>query len=144
MNDLKQKILAKMNDHTLASFATITEDGAPWVRYVVIKADEQLNIWFATFKNSRKIKHITKNPEVHLGLGVTDMAAASWMQVQGRATILEDAETKKAVWYDMLEPVFKGPEDPNLVVCKVTPYRIEYYAMNSPSPEVWEAQGGIS
>jgi len=144
MSDLKEKIHAKMTDHTLASFATVTEDGAPWVRYVVIKADAQLNIWLATFKNSRKIKHIVKNPEVHLVLGATDMAAASWLQIQGRAAILEDAETKKAVWYDMLEPVFKSPEDPNLVVCKVTPYRIEYYAMNKPSPEVWKAQGGSS
>ena len=138
--DLKGKILQKMNEHTLASFATVTEDGNPWTRYVVVKADDQLNIWFATFKNSRKIRQIVNNPQVHLVLGVTDpQTAVSWLQVQGQAEILEDAETKKVVWYDLLGSIFSGPDDPNFVVCKVTPNRIEYYTMNVPKPEIWQA-----
>jgi general stress protein 26 len=140
MNELKQKILAKMNEPSLASSAPVTPANRPWVRYVVAWADAELTIWFATFKTSRKVKQIRENPEVHLALGVNDvLKAASWIQVQGRADILEDAETKKAKWYGMLEPLFKGPEDPNYVVCRVKPYRIEYYTMNQPKPEVWEA-----
>ena len=140
MSDLKAKILEKMNDYTLASFATITGDGKPWNRYVVVKADEQMNIWFATFNGSRKTQHIAANDEVHLVLGVEDMQkAVSWVQVQGRAEIYDDAETKKTTWYDMLQTIFTGPDDPNYVVCKVKPYRIEYYTMNRPDHEVWEA-----
>jgi general stress protein 26 len=140
MNHLKEKILEKMKEHTLASFATLTGDGKPWNRYVLVKADARMNIWFATFKNSRKIGQIADNPEVHLVLGVTDPeTATSWIQVQGKAEILEDAATKKAVWYDFLSSIFNGPDDPNYVVCKVTPYRIEYYLMNVPDPEIWEA-----
>ena len=140
MSDLKAKILEKMKEHTLASFATLTEDAKPWTRYVVINADDQMNIWFATFKGSRKVRQIGDNPEVHLTLGVGDMThAVSWLQIQGRAEIFDDAETKKTVWYDMLEPIFTGPDDPNYVVCKVAPYRIEYYAMNKKEPEIWEA-----
>ena len=140
MDELHKKILEKMRELTLASFATTTRDGKPWVRYVVVKADENMNIWFATFKSSRKVDQISANPDVHLLLGVTDLpTAASWIQVQGRAEILEDAETKNAVWYNMLEPMFTGPDDPNYAVCKVTPQRIEYYTMNRQQPEVWEA-----
>ena len=140
MSDLKAKILEKMKEHTLASFATLTEDAKPWTRYVVINADDQMNIWFATFKGSRKVRQIGDNPEVHLTLGVGDMThAVSWLQIQGRAEIFDDAETKKTVWYDMLEPIFTGPDDPNYVVCKVAPYRIEYYAMNKKEPDIWEA-----
>lgn len=140
MSEIKEKILAKMKDHTLAAFATVTADNQPWTRYVVTRADDQMNIWFATFKGSRKVRHIAQNPKVHLVLGVTDMlTAVSWIQVQGRAEILEDAESKKAVWYDMLEPMFKGPDDPDYVVCKIRPYRIEYYTLNQRKPEVWEA-----
>ena len=139
MSALEEKILEKMSVHTLASFATVTEDGTPWTRYVVVKADEELNIWFATFLNSRKALQITKNPEVHLTLGVNDpQTAVSWLQVQGRAELFEDAETKKSVWYDMLSSIFSGPDDPNYVVCKIKPYRIEYYMMNMPKPEIWE------
>ena len=140
MNKLNQKILQKMNEHTLASFATISDDGKPWTRYVVVKADDQMNIWFATFKNSRKVHQIAKNPDVHLVLGVTDpQTAVSWLQVQGRAEILGDDETKNLVWYDLLSSIFSGPDDPNYVVCKVTPSRIEYYTMNVPQPEIWQA-----
>lgn len=140
MDELKEKILDKLSTHTLASFATVTPEGAPWVRYVVVKADQDLNIWFATFKGSRKTAHIAKNPEVHLVLGVAEMAKAdTWLQVQGTAELLDDAATRQSVWYEMLEPIFSGPEDPNYVVCKVTPRRIEHYAMNKRQPEVWEA-----
>ena len=139
MSELKEKIFEKMKEHTLASFATVTEDGKPWTRYVIVKADNQLNIWFATFLNSRKTIQIAKNPEVHLVLGVSDpQTAVSWLQVQGRAELLQDDETKKAVWFDHLSSIFSGPDDPNYVVCKVTPYRIEYFMMNMPRPEVWE------
>ena len=139
MSDLREKIFEKMKEHTLASFATIAEDGKPWTRYVVVKADDQLNIWFATFKNSRKTLQVVKNPEVHLTLGITDpQTAVSWLQVQGRAELFEDAETRNAMWYDLLNSIFSGPDDPNYVVCKIIPYRIEYYMMNMPKPEIWE------
>ena len=140
MNDLKEKILAKMTDLTLASFATITSDNQPWCRYVMVKADENMDIWFATFKASRKINQISLNAEVHITLGVTEpQSAVSWLQIQGHAEILDDIDTKKAKWYDMLEPIFSGPNDPNYVVCKVKPYRIEYYTMNKREPEIWKA-----
>ena len=97
------------------------------------------SFWFATFLNSRKTLQIAKNPEVHLTLGVNDpQTAVSWLQVQGRAELFEDAITKNTVWYDMLSSIFNGPDDPNYVVCKVRAYRIEYYMMNMPKPEIWE------
>ena len=62
MSDLKAKILEKMKAHTLASFATVTDERKPWTRYVVIAADDQMNIWFATFKGSRKMNK--QNPDI--------------------------------------------------------------------------------
>lgn len=139
MSELKQKILAKIDRPTLSALATITEDGKPWVRYVTPMADENLNIWMATFAQSRKVGQIAKNPEVHLTVGVTTMETAeSYLQVQGRAEILNDDATKKAVWNDHLKGIFSGPDDPNYCVCKITPYRIEYQGMGPVPPEVWE------
>jgi general stress protein 26 len=64
--------------------------------------------------------------------------AESYLQIQGRAEILTDEETKKAVWNDHLKNIFSGPDDPNYCVCKITPYRIEYQGMGMVPPEVWE------
>ncbi len=139
MEDLKTKILDKMQQPTLAAFATVTPEGKPWARYVVVFGDQDLNIWFATFKESRKVAQIAANPEVHLNFGVSDVETAeSWVQVQGRAEILEDADTKRAKWYPHLEQIFSGPEDPMYVVCRVVPYRIEYATMAEKTPRVWE------
>lgn len=141
MTNLKQKIIEKMKHPSLASFATITSDNKPWTRYVVVMADDNLNIWFATRKATRKTFQISNNPEVHLTLGVTDIESAeSYLQIQGRAEILNDSASKQAVWYELLENVFKGPEDPEYCVCKITPYRIEFNTMDPASPpEIWEA-----
>ena len=136
---LKKKIVAKLAAPTLCVLATVTEDGKPWARYVTPFADESLTIWLATFANSRKLGHIRKNSEVHLTTGVTDpRVAMPYLQIQGRADILTDAETKKAVWSEYLAQVFSGPDDPNYVVCRITPYRVEWQTSGPTPPEVWE------
>lgn len=140
MSDLKAKILAKMDQPTLASFATVTEDGKPWVRYVTPWADQNLTIRFATFAGSRKVSQVQKNPEVHLTLGVMDPTnAQSYVQIQGKAQIKTDDASRKAVWFDQLTNYFSGQDDPNLAVVEITPYRIEFMSMGSMEPEVWEA-----
>jgi general stress protein 26 len=138
--ELKKKILPKLTGPTLCALATMTEDGRPWVRYVTPFADENLTLWMATFLGSRKVAQIKKNPEVHLTTGVAVMETAeSYLQIQGRAEILTDEKTRKTVWFDHLKNIFSGPDDPNYVVCKITPYRIEYQSMGMVPPEVWEA-----
>ena len=140
MSDLKKKIQDKMKTPQLSALATITEDGKPWVRYVTPLMDENMIIWMATFAASRKVGHIKENPEVHLTVGVTSMETAeSYLQIQGRAEVLTDGATKKAVWNDHLKGIFSGPDDPNYNVIKITPYRIEYQGMGIVPPEVWEA-----
>jgi general stress protein 26 len=140
MPDLKKKMAAKMKQSTLYALATVTENGNPWVRYVTPFPDENLTIWMATFLNSRKVAQIRKNPEVHLTTGVTSLETAeSWLQIQGRAEILTDVKTKKAVWNDHLKNIFSGPDDPNYCVCKITPYRIEIHRMGTAPLEAWEA-----
>jgi len=141
MTDLQARIQAKISQPTLASFATVTADGHPWTRYVVVIADDNLVIWFATFKGSRKVEQIARNAHVHLTLGVTDMESAeSYLQIAGRAEIIEEPAVKKAIWYDHLANIFSGPEDPSYVVCKVTPERIEFNTMNpQDGPEIWTA-----
>ena len=139
-NELKEKIGAKLTGPTLCAMATITEDGKPWVRYVMLSADERLTMWGATFASFRKVGQIRKNPEVHLTTGAKDMETAqSYLQIQARAEVLTDGETKKAFWNDYLKNIFTGPDDPNYVVLRIVPYRIEYCKMDRSPAEVWQA-----
>lgn len=122
------------------SLATTTADGRPWVRYVTPQAvDDDLVIWGNTFVQSRKAGQIALNPEVHLTVGVKDMATAtSYLQVEARAEIIADPEVKAKWWVDHLKAVYSGPDDPNYVVLKMVPYRIELQTLAPTPPVVWE------
>ncbi|NNF99157.1 MAG: pyridoxamine 5'-phosphate oxidase family protein [Desulfobacteraceae bacterium] len=140
MDELKTLIINKMRTPTVAALATITKDGKPWVRYVTPFADNNLTIWCATFAGTRKTGQIINSPEIHLTLGVsTPENLDYYLQIQGRAEVLTDDASKQAVWGDHLVPMFTGPDDPNLNVIKITPYRIEIQEAKPVPPKVWEA-----
>jgi general stress protein 26 len=139
MSDLLQRIFTIMKQPILAGFATVTEDGKPWVRYVTAHAEEDLTIRFSTFANSRKVYQIKKNPEVHLTCGVSDLATAQrYLQIQGKAEFTTDKKEREACWNDHLKKYFKGPDDPHYGIVIVKPYRVELYSMEQPKPDVWE------
>ena len=139
MSDLTQRIFTIIREPHLASFATIAEDGKPWVRYVMCHASEDLTIRFSTFVGSRKVAQIKKNPEVHVTCGVTDLATAqSYLQIQGKAEFSTDKAEREAYWDDHLKKYFKGPDDPNYGIIIVKPYRIELYTMGNNKADVWE------
>jgi general stress protein 26 len=139
MSDLKQRIFDAAKDFQLINFATITEDGKPWVRYIMGRADQNLVIRFCTHLDSRKVAHIKKNPDVHICLGVTSLETAqNWLQVQGTAEVSTEENERDSFWFDDLKNYFSGPDDPNYSIVIVRPSRIEFGTMGSITPEVWE------
>ena len=138
MAELKDQILEILGKPQLAGLATVTPEGNPWVRYVMVLASEDLTIHCATFIQARKVGQIKANPEVHLTCGVTNpMEMTPYLQIQGRAVLRTDEEIRHAFWSDMLAPIFEGPDDPKYGVLEVTPYRIEYCTPGSYEPQVW-------
>ncbi len=141
MADLKEKIMNILKKHSLMSFATLTEDNRPWVRYVTGSVFDDMRIVFATFKNSRKAKQVEKNPEVHITCGITDPEKdQEYLQVAGKAKISTDSKLRLLYWSEGLKNYFKGPDDPNYCLCIITPYLIELNTMESPKPLVWKAE----
>jgi len=138
MAELKDQILEILGKPQLAGLATVTPEGNPWVRYVMVLAAEDLTIHSATFVEARKVGQIKANPEVHLTCGVMNpMEMTPYLQIQGRAVLRTDEEIRHAFWSDMLAPIFSGPDDPKYGVLEVTPYRIEYCTPGSHEPQVW-------
>ncbi len=140
MADLKEQIYEILCKPQLASLATVTDDGKPWVRYVMMLTSDDMTMQFASFVKARKVAQIQANPEVHLTCGVTNPSEViPYLQIQGTAVLKTDKETRHGFWDDMLKPIFDGPDDPNYSVIKVTPYRIEYCTPGSHEPRVWTA-----
>ncbi len=138
MSDLKQRILDIIHKPQLAALATVTEQSNPWVRYVVAVGDGDFVIRCATFVESRKVKQIKNNPNVHLTCGVTSlMEMQPYLQIQGQARVTTDKEERHGFWNDLLAPIFDGPDDPKYCIVVVEPYRIEYCTPGSFEPEIW-------
>jgi general stress protein 26 len=141
MSDLKERILKILQQPQMASLATITQDGKPWVRYVMTAASADLMTRCATFITARKVSQIKKNAEVHLTCGVTDPRnMGPYLQIQGRATLSTSKDVRHAFWTDMLSGIFSGPDDPNYGVIEVKPYYIEYVSPALHKPEIWTAE----
>lgn len=139
MSDLKQRLVEILTKPQMANLATITENGAPWVRYMMTGADENLTFRSATLVESRKAGHIKVNPEVHISCGFTSMEnPGPYVQVAARAVITTDEAERHAHWNPGLKHYFEGPDDPRYAVIVMTPYRIELWSFGA-APEVWEA-----
>ena len=140
MSNLKDRILNVFKGPCLSGLATITKDGLPWVRYVMVEASDDLTFRCSSFVNARKVAQIESNPEAHLTCGIekpTDMGP--YLQIQGLAKFSTDREARHAFWSDRLSAVFNGPDDPNYGVFTIKAYRIEVCQVGS-NPEIWERE----
>ncbi|MCP4132507.1 MAG: pyridoxamine 5'-phosphate oxidase family protein [bacterium] len=142
MKNLEERIFEVIGKPHLAGIATITEDGKPWVRYVVAVGAPDLTIRFSTMMPLRKVSQIKNNPEVHLNCGVMNLTDLNpYLQIQGKAEVVTTQEEKDAFWNEELAALFSGPEDPNYAVVIVKPYYIEYALPKNPAPpEIWTAR----
>jgi general stress protein 26 len=141
MSDVKKRIQEILQKPQLAGLATITQDGKPWVRYVMIITSPDMTIRCATFVSARKVKQIAQNPEVHLTCGITDpRTMVPYLQIQGRATLNTSRQTRHSFWTDMFAQIFKGPDDPNFAVLEIKPYCIECWTPGTHEPEIWKSE----
>jgi len=140
MSDLKQRIYEASKDMQIINVATINEEGKPWVRYVMGKADKNLVFRFCTHLDSRKVGQIRNNPDVHISLGVSSLETAkNWLQVQGTAEVSTDKGERDSFWFDDLKNYFTGPDDPSYSIIIIRPSMIEFGTMGNTTSEEWKA-----
>jgi general stress protein 26 len=87
--------------------------------------------WFFAEGSSRKVEEIEADDAVELGFTATE--DGTWINVEGRATIVrDDTERKKQLWQKDLERWFpNGAEDPNVVLIKVTAHHIDAWSQDA-------------
>ena len=122
------------------ALATVS-DGEPRVR-MVHPTWEGSTLWLATDPGSPKAQ-IRENGAVDLQFQVAPDDFVHLM-VRGRATVLDDQETKTRVWdvldYDLSQFFPNGPTDPGYCVVRIDPERVELSEMFGMSNKrVWKA-----
>ena len=81
--------------------------------------------WFFSFSDSRKVREIDADPRTELAF--IDTPNGTWVNVEGEATVVRgDLERKRELWQDDLRHWFAdGPDDPNVVLIKVSARHID-------------------
>jgi general stress protein 26 len=135
--ELKNKIAELISKPQMASVATI-KDGKPWTRYMILYGEPDLTLYTTTFSSARKVEQIKKDNNVNVIIGGDQEHFKNpHINVQAKAEILTDIETKKKHWCDHLKIFFSGPEDPNFSVIKISPEAIEYTSGDALEPEIY-------
>jgi general stress protein 26 len=84
--------------------------------------------WFFAQDGSRKVVEIDADPQVEMAF--IDTPNGTWINVEGEATVIRDEpDRKRELWQKDLERWFtKGPDDPQVVLIKVSARHIDAWA----------------
>ncbi|GGA23312.1 pyridoxamine 5'-phosphate oxidase family protein [Psychrobacillus lasiicapitis] len=132
--ELAQEIL---KDSLIGTMATI-EQNKPHSRYMTFFNNDFI-LYTATSKKTHKVEELQKNPNTHILLGYDGKGLGdAFLEIEGTVEEHDDESMKKNVWNKALEGWFKGPEDPNLIILKITPTQIRVMNTKGEEPQIVE------
>jgi general stress protein 26 len=112
-----------ISETTYCALITIDSEGQPRVRTMnPFPATDELIIWFATSRTSRKVKEIRENPKVCVYYA-DHTAAKGYVSITGKAQVIDDKDLlvkmKREYWNNI-------PDWQNIfVLIKIIPEKLE-------------------
>ncbi|GAA1277587.1 pyridoxamine 5'-phosphate oxidase [Planotetraspora silvatica] len=143
---------AYIGDIVYATMTTVDAKGRPRARVLIPiweVVDGRPAGWLATYRTPVKAAHLAKNPHVTFSYWTPRQNAVN---VDTVAEWIDDAEIKRRVWtlyrqgsphgagYD-LGNFWKSPEDPELHVLRLTPWRVQVIRGSDLHSRIWQAEG---
>lgn len=128
-DDIRQKILALLNQHRIMTVATLRPDGWPQATTVGY-VNEGLTLYFLCGLDSQKAKNLARDNRLSLTIDhdTADLMAITGLSMAGRAQPVEDrAEAEKVLRmlplkYPEAKPLpMKMPEPGDVRIFRVTP-----------------------
>ena len=148
--DIEQEFLGRVARIVWCTVATVDRQGRPRTR-ILHPIWEGSTGWIATGRDSHKAKHIAANP--YVSLSYWDQQHQQ-VYVDAGAEWIDDPAEKKRLWelygstppplgYDLGMIWRGGLEDPAYGLLKLTPWRIELFALADmfagKEPQIWHA-----
>ena len=140
--EIRSQIMELFDGPTLSVLATVSRRGRPWTRYVMSRIDGDLTLRIPTRSSTRKVGDIQHFPFVHVLVGKNLFErGGAYAQIEGRASLTQNAASLGRFWYDGMTRFFSGPDDPSYLLIEVRPERIEYWSMSeAENPHVLEEE----
>lgn len=127
-NHLKQEVIDIIGADNVGVLSTI-QGNKPHARYMMFFHDG-IQLFTVTNKKTHKVEEIEQNSNVHVLLGF-EKKANKYIELQGKATLVNDPSLKEKYWSDQLTPWLDGPNDPEYCLLKIIPEHIELIEGNS-------------
>ncbi|MCM3638074.1 pyridoxamine 5'-phosphate oxidase family protein [Sporosarcina luteola] len=116
-----KKTARKILDESYVGTMATVQQGKPFSRYMTFFT-EDFTLYTATSKKTDKVDELEQNPNTHILIGYDGEGFGDeYLEIMGTVTISDEESMKKKVWNEHMKPYFTGPEDPDLVILKVTP-----------------------
>jgi len=90
-----------------------------------LEMDVDGQFWFMVSRHSLAAEFVSGDQAVNLAF--SDEGKSLYVSIAGSGRLLDDMTRKVALWSAMARPWFSGAEDPDLVLLRVQPRRIELW-----------------
>lgn len=135
--NVKEEALKILDKNMVGTMATVQQN-KPHSRYMTFFNDD-FTLYTVTSKKTHKVEELKQNPNTHILLGYDGHGFGdSFLEIEGTVIESDDEAMKEKVWNKALKGWFEGPEDPDLLVLKVTPTQIRLMNTKGGEPQVVE------
>lgn len=132
--DAKQTAQHILESSHVGTMATVYK-GKPHSRYMTFFHDD-FTLYTATSSDTDKVDELEANPYTHILIGYDGEGFGdTYLEILGKTTVSDDESLKEKVWNDKLEGWFDGPDDPKLVILKITPESMRVMNKKGESPQ---------
>ena len=119
----KKEALKILKESFVGTMATVQQN-KPHTRYMTFFNDE-FTLYTATSKQTQKMDELELNPYTHILIGYEGKGMGDeYLEIEGKVSISDDESIKEKVWNKHMKSWFSGPEDPDLVILKISPETI--------------------
>ena len=133
MNE-KETALKILKESFVGTMATVQQN-KPHTRYMTFFSDE-FTLYTATSKQTQKVDELEANPHTHILIGYDGKGMGdAYLEIEGTVSISDDESVKEKVWNKHMKPWFSGPEDPDLVILKISPDSIRLMNKKGEEPK---------
>jgi len=133
----KELALRILEKNMVGTMATVQQN-KPHSRYMTFFNDEFI-LYTVTSKKTHKVEEAAKNPYTHILLGYDGKGFGdSFLEIEGVIEVSDDEGMKEKVWNKALKGWFEGPDDPELIVLKITPTQIRVMNSKGKDPQIVE------
>ena len=130
--EIAEKIL---NNNMVGTMATVQQN-KPHSRYMTF-FNENFILYTVTSKDTHKVEELKQNPNTHILIGYDGKGFGdAFLEIEGTVDVTDDETYREKVWNKALKFWFDGPDDPKMIILKITPTQIRLMNTKGEDPKI--------